>query len=122
MADAGKSSTGLDANVAAGLAVLLTWIGGLVFFLVEKDSKFVRFHAMQSILIGIGFNLIPLLEFSLGIAARLSGPLGWTLRGIGGLVWLFLAVCWLVALINAFQGKLWQAPVLGQIARKQAGL
>lgn len=122
MADTGKSSTGLDANVAAGLSVLLGWVGGLVFFLVEKDSKFVRFHAMQSILIGIGFAAIPILQFTLGVAASLSGPLGWALRGLGGILWLFVAVCWLVALIKAFQGEIWQAPVLGQIARKQSGI
>lgn len=122
MAEAGKSSTGLDANMAAGLSVLLGWIGGLVFFLLEKDSRFVRFHAMQSILIGIGFAAIPVLAFTLNVAASLSGPLGWALRGVGSLLWTALAVCWLVALIKAFQGEVWEAPLLGQIARKQAGL
>ena len=48
----GKSSTGLDENVA-GLLSYITWILGLVFFLIEKDSRFVRFHAMQSILLNV---------------------------------------------------------------------
>ena len=46
----GKSSTGLDENVAALLSYIFGWISGLILFLVEKDSKLVRFHAMQSIL------------------------------------------------------------------------
>ena len=45
-----KSSTGLDENVAALLSYIVGWVSGLVFYLMEKDSKLVRFHAMQSIL------------------------------------------------------------------------
>src|SRR6185436_13061927 len=48
-----KSSTGLDENIAALLAYLFGWVSGLVFFLIEKDSKLVRFHAMQSILLNV---------------------------------------------------------------------
>jgi len=46
----GKSSLGLEENIAALLAYVFGWVSGLVFFLMEKDSKLVRFHAMQSIL------------------------------------------------------------------------
>ena len=44
-----KSSTGLEANVAGLLCYVLGWISGLVFILIEQESKFVRYHAMQSI-------------------------------------------------------------------------
>ena len=43
----GKSSTGLDENIAALLAYVFGWISGLILFLMEKDSRLVRFHAMQ---------------------------------------------------------------------------
>ena len=46
-----KSSTGLDENIAALLSYVFGWVSGLVFFLIEKDSRLVRFHAMQSILL-----------------------------------------------------------------------
>ncbi len=49
----GKSSTGLDENIAALLTYVVGWVSGLVFFLIEKDSKLVRFHAMQSILFSV---------------------------------------------------------------------
>jgi uncharacterized membrane protein len=78
---AGKSSTGLDENIAALLSYVFGWVSGLIFFLIEKDSRFVRFHAMQSILfnalivvvavvLGIG---ITVLVFILG---QLSGSTG----------------------------------------------
>jgi uncharacterized membrane protein len=48
-----KSSTGLDENIAATLSYVLNWVSGLVFFLIEKDSRLVRFHGMQSILLTV---------------------------------------------------------------------
>jgi hypothetical protein len=51
----GKSSTGLDENVASLLAYLFQWLGGLIFFLIEKDSRFVRFHGMQSLILSAVF-------------------------------------------------------------------
>ena len=48
-----KSSTGLDENIAALLSYVFGWISGLIFFLIEKDSRLVRFHAMQSLLFNI---------------------------------------------------------------------
>src|SRR6187402_569105 len=65
-----KTSTGFDANVAAALAYLVGFVTGIIFLLVEKENKFVRFHAMQSTLLFIGvilvdvvLNLIPFLGF-----------------------------------------------------------
>ena len=44
-----KSSTGLAENVAGLLCYVLGWVSGLVFILIEKENRFVRFHAIQSI-------------------------------------------------------------------------
>jgi uncharacterized membrane protein len=35
------------------LIYFFTWLSGLIFYLIEKDNKKVRFHAMQAILLGI---------------------------------------------------------------------
>src|SRR5204863_4714315 len=53
-----KSSTGLDENVAALLSYIFGWVSGLIFFLIEKDSRLVRFHAMQSILLNVAAVVI----------------------------------------------------------------
>ena len=42
-----KSSTGLDANVAAALAYIP--IVAIVFLVIEKGSRLVKFHAVQSL-------------------------------------------------------------------------
>ena len=58
-----KSSTGLEANVAGLLCYVLGWISGLVFVLIEQESKFVRYHAMQSIYI---FGTITVVAIAIG--------------------------------------------------------
>ena len=46
-----KTSVGLEENVAGLLCYVLGWVSGLVFILIEKENKFVRYHAMQSIFV-----------------------------------------------------------------------
>ncbi|MCH7471611.1 hypothetical protein IIA79_01475 [bacterium] len=93
----------MDPNVAAGLSVLLGLIGGLIFFLIEKESKYVKFYAFQSLILSLChiLSLIPI---------------------IGWLWGLFILIMQIVALINAFSGKIFKVPVIGNIAAKQAGL
>ena len=43
-----KTSSGLSKNIAAALCYVGIWVTGLIFLLLEKEDKFVRFHAMQS--------------------------------------------------------------------------
>ena len=52
-----KTSTGLAENVAGMLCYVLCWISGVVFLVIEPSNKFVRFHAMQSILVFGGLNV-----------------------------------------------------------------
>jgi uncharacterized membrane protein len=99
-----KSSTGMEPNVAAGVSVIFGWVSGLIFFLIEKESKFVKFWAFQAILlsvVGIVLCAIPFVNF-------VGGPL-------------FL-VLWIISLIKAFSGKVHKWPVIGEVAAKQAGL
>ena len=46
-----KTVTGLPVNTEAALTYLFGWITGLIFLLLEKDNKKIRFHAMQSIIV-----------------------------------------------------------------------
>ena len=46
--DLGETSIGMQPNLAGLLCYFFGFITGLVFYLIEKKNKFVRFHAMQS--------------------------------------------------------------------------
>ncbi len=107
--DLGKSSTGLQPNLAAMLSYLAGVITGLIFFLIEKENKFVRFHAMQSILT-FGFFLV--LNVALGMV-----PGGWSMVSLVGIAQL---IVWIVVLIKAYQGEKFKLPVVGDIAEKNA--
>ncbi len=97
-----KSTTGLSKNVAGALSYVLGPITGVLFLVIEKDP-FVRFHAMQSILVFGGLFVLQTV-----MAATLI------LLPIAPLLSLVGFVIWLVAIYKAWQGEKWEVPVIGQ--------
>jgi len=104
MAAKEKAGTGLPKNTAAALSYLLGWLTGILFLILEKD-EFVRFHAMQSILV---FGAITVLSF--------VPVLGWMLSPLLMIVGFVL---WLVLIYKAYQGEKFELPVVGEFAKKQ---
>ncbi len=103
-----KTSTGLPENAASLLCYLVGWITGLIFVLIEKDNKVVRFHAIQSIVV---FGALFVLSFVLGFIP----VIGWVLLPIVGLAGLVL---WIVLMLTSFQGKQVRIPFASEIAEK----
>ena len=122
-----KSSTGLDENVAALLAYIATWVSGLVFFLIEKDSRFVKFHAMQAILLGASATILGILLwilwfFGLIIGAAISDVLAGLVSVVLGLLMFVFSIGVLIAivmcLIKAYQMQYFKLPIIGNFAEK----
>lgn len=128
------SGSGLDPKVAAALSYI--WIVGVVFFFIEKENKFVRFHALQSIIFGISNSVIMtvlavlagILTFvGFGASAAIGGGIGMI---ASLLVWIIWLLFWLVALalliglifaaIKAYQGQKFKLPIIGNLAEKYA--
>src|SRR4030066_891539 len=59
--EAKSTSVGLEPNIAGLLCYVLGWITGIIFFLLEKENKFVRFHAIQSIITFGAFTLLSII-------------------------------------------------------------
>jgi uncharacterized membrane protein len=112
----GPTSMGMQPNVEAGLSYVFGWITGLVFFLVEKQNRFVRFHAMQSILF---FGGITVIDIILNVIGNF-GFLGLFTFLVSSAVGLIGFVGWIVLLINGFQGKYFKLPIIGDYAEKYA--
>ena len=111
MADENKTtSTGIDQNVAGLLCYVVGWVTGLIFFLIEKDNKFVRFHAMQSM---ITFGGLTALFLFLGFLP----VIGWMLVPILGVLQLVL---WILLMVKAYQGEKFKLPVIGDLAEKHS--
>jgi uncharacterized membrane protein len=104
------AGSGMSENVASGLSYVLTWLTGLIFFLVDKRPE-VRFHAMQSIAYGVLWTLIAV------VRPYMPGPIGALL----GIILFAFFIGWIVLMIQGFQGKHFKLPVIGDFAEQQAG-
>ncbi len=120
--DPGHSSTGLPSNIAAALACI-PLIGGIIFYILEKQDSFVRYYAMQSIVLGgiwflfnVVYGIVHLIFASLPIIGVFLVLL-WSI--VGMLIQLAFVVVWLIATIKAFTNVRWEIPYIGPVARKQ---
>ncbi|MEW5899556.1 MAG: DUF4870 domain-containing protein [Bacillota bacterium] len=105
-----KSSLGLDENVVGLLCYVVGFVTGIVFLALEKESTFVKFHAVQSIIAFGGF-------FVLSLVLGIIPLLGWLLNLIICLVSL---VTWIVCMVKAYRGEMFKLPIVGEIAAGQA--
>ena len=110
---ANGSTMSLEPNIAAGLSYIVGFVTGLIFFLMEKQNCFVRFHAMQSIIFSVIW--IVLSTFINMLSAVV--PFLWYL---GNLVSLGFFIVLIILLVNAFQGKYFKLPVIGDYAERYA--
>jgi len=101
-----KSSTGLEANIAGLLCYVLGWVSGLVFILIEKQSNFVRFHAIQSIYVfgtlTVAYLLLKWIPF------------------LDIFIYLLAVALLIILVIKAYQGERFKLPLVGNWAEKTA--
>jgi uncharacterized membrane protein len=120
--------------VAAALSYI--FVIGLIFFFLEKDNRFVRFHAMQSILYHVlwlvvmfALIIVSVVLFAVSAAASAAagaagGFVGIIVSLLSLLVWTVLPLALLAGLIyaavQAYQRKMFKIPVIGNMAEKIA--
>jgi uncharacterized membrane protein len=118
----------MDANLASMICYLtmiccgLGIVISLVFFLIEKTSRLLRFHAMQALLyggvwvvIGIVFRILSMVaDIALGDTLGIFVFFGWL--AVRLLVALVLLAFLIIAAIKAYQGQYYKLPILGNIA------
>jgi len=103
-----KTGMGMEQNVAGLLCYLVGWVTGLVFFLMEKENKFVRFHAMQSIVVFGGLTVVSLIVGIIPV-------IGWIVSWLIGIVALVL---WILLMVKAYQNQMYKLPWVGDFAEK----
>src|SRR6185437_8338742 len=111
------AQSGLSDNAAGGLAYV-TVIPAIIFLIVPpyNRNRFVRFHSWQSIMLAIAWIIV---EVGLVVVGRIPG-VGLVDLFLGPLVGLAFFVLWLMVLIQAFTGKMFKLPIVGDLAEKQA--
>ncbi|HKP36899.1 MAG TPA: DUF4870 domain-containing protein [Pyrinomonadaceae bacterium] len=129
--DTGKSALGLDGNVAAALGYPIGIIA-IISLIMEKENRFVKFHALQSILLHVAAVVVMIAIWIIGVvimfagfaaaAATDSGALGGLAGMLFGLIWFVFIILYLVGLImsavKAYQGNTFKLPIIGNMAEK----
>lgn len=94
----------------------LGWVVPLVLYLTKKDgSKFIGFHALQSLVFQIIFAVSAVV---LGLAGFVTCGITWLLLGV---VWVASLVFQIIAAIRANEGQWYALPIAGDFARKTIG-
>mgnify|MGYP001111567793 CR=1 FL=1 len=101
-----KTSLGLDENIEGLLCYVLGWVTGIAFIVLEKESRFVRFHAMQSLVTFLAIS-------AAGIVLGIIPFIGWLLLPF---LWLSAAAIWIICMFKAFKGEWFKLPVAGNYA------
>jgi uncharacterized membrane protein len=121
-----KSALGMEGNITALIGYIIG-IVALVLIFIEKDNKFVRFHALQSVLwsavcilgiiaIGIVGTILSL------IVSQISGALGGIIGLLSVLIYLGLILAMIGGLIygaiKSYGGDMVKLPIAGNLAEK----
>jgi uncharacterized membrane protein len=134
--DTGKSALGLDGNIAAALGYPVGIIA-IICLVMEKENRFVKFHALQSILLHVAFIILMIAVWLLTIvlviagaaASAASSSAGGAMGGIVGLlfslIWLVVVVAYvgglIFAAVKAYGGNMFKLPIIGNMAEKWSG-
>lgn len=121
------SSFGLAPNIAALVGYLFIPWTSIAVIMTEKENRFVRFHAFQSLFMGIGLVVfticlsVVIMVLSL-IAAAISPYAGILVSVVSLIVWAIIAFVilafWAVCLFKAYKGEKYKLPLIGNFAEK----
>ena len=99
----------LEPRFAAALAYLGGALTGILFLIIEKQDRFVRFHAMQSTITFLGVVVVHFVLRGLPVV----GPV-LTFAFVVGIV-----ILWVILIVKAFSGERYKLPYIGDWAEQQ---
>lgn len=122
---------GLEPNLGAALCYLANFICclglvlAIVFLVTEKENRFVKFHAVQSL-------FLVATQIAVGIVVEVLGLIVSIVLGMVHMSWaawllvfclrivLFLIFCaiWIIAGVKAYGGQSYKLPLIGEFAWK----
>ena len=107
-----------DSNLLAAIAYLLGFFAIIIYF-IKKDDRFLRFHSLQATIYSVAWFVVFMGFFIL------SAIISAVTMGLGGICFFFLPLLGLAVFVGmiyaaykAFEGEMWEMPVIGSMARK----
>lgn len=97
-----------DSNIFGALCYLpiIGIVVSIVFFVIKNENKFVRYHALQGILLAIGLWLIGVV-----LAITIIGII------LMPILWLLSILAWLFSMYKAYNGEMHELPIVGKIVK-----
>ena len=97
------------------IQLILSYIGilALIPLLTVKDSPYVKWHAVQGLVLGVGVGIAMTVVLAL-LGALTGGLLGF----LACIAWPALIVVDIMACMKALKGERWRIPVVTDIAEK----
>lgn len=97
------------------------WVTGLIIYLVvDKNEKNVRYHAMQAIVFGIAVTAISIILSILQWVFVFSRTLWWFFATIGWIYWILVIIAIVILAIRAYKGEKVKIPMASEIAEKNS--
>jgi uncharacterized membrane protein len=120
----GATTLNIGANTAAGGSYLIWWVTGFLIYFNERNNRFVRFHALQSIILT---GMLTILAVFAALFATVMQDLTaathqviFSQVGVCGAILLVLGIAfvWLWAMVAAWTGNYLRLPVIGSYAER----
>ena len=109
------TNTNRDRNLVGAISYFLFFITGIVILMVEKDDRFIRFHAWQSTLVFGGLFIINIL---VGWILKPIPIVGLLATFLNAVIWIVTLVIWGVSMYQAYQGRVYKWPIVGKMAER----
>lgn len=122
----GTTTLNISTNTAAGASYLFWWVSGLLVYFSERNNRFVRFHALQSVILTSILTVCAVCDAifaaiinNLAVIEHQSVfvPIGW---GVVALLTLAIIFLWLLSMVAAWTGNYLRLPVIGAYAERYA--
>ncbi|MEO7000357.1 MAG: hypothetical protein ABI068_00950 [Ktedonobacterales bacterium] len=126
----GPTSVGIEAHIAAGIGYIVP-IVGLIFALIEKNNRFVKFHGWQAFILGFGYLAVVIVQIIIGV---IGGVLDTATNGTGifslisfllsclvGVLYFAVFALLIWGAIASFTGRNVKFPIVGNLAERLAG-
>jgi len=114
-----KSVFGLPENLAAVLSYLFGAFSGVVVLILERENKFVRFHALQSTLWFLFLYVVIAIANFITNIPLLGTILGLALNPLVVILWIVMIISGLFLMLKAYEGTTYKLPFIGEVVSRQ---
>lgn len=100
-----------DRNIVASICYIpmLSIVISVVILFVEKEDKFIRFHAMQAFIFSLAYFASTFIFGSFWLIGSF----------IAVLLFLIACIVWAYGMMSAYRGQILKLPVIGNFVEKQ---